>query len=291
MEQIAPNVYVESDCHRVTVGAILTEDGWIVIDTPPRPKEARVWRHALLEISPVPFRYIINTDHHRDRVIGNAWFDAPVVAHRESARILQEMEPGIISQAAVELGFSDSERSLLSSIKLVPPQIAFSDSMHLVGDDYDIELVSKPSASLGSLWVILKKNKIIFAGDSIVVGRHPYIHDGASKSWLDILRLLRLERYDGWQVVSGREGPVDRADTAPLSDYLRTARRRMTSICRPDRSRSEIGQMVPEFMEMFPYSPADREQVQRRVKIGLDAIYEELRSLPEENGKEEKTPN
>ncbi len=282
MEQITPNVYIENGYHFVTVGAILTADGWIGIDTPPLPNETRAWRQALHEISPVPFRYIINTDHHRDRVIGNAWFGAPAVAHRASARILQEMEPGVITQAAIELGFGDSERAMLSNIKLVPPQIAFSDSLHLVGDDYDIELVSKPSASLGSLWVILKKQKIIFAGDSIVVGRHPYIHDGASKSWLDILRLLRLERYDGWKVVSGRDGLVDRAETAPLSDYLRTARRRMTSICRADRSRSEIGQLVPEFMELFPYSADDREQIQRRVKVGLEAIYEELHSLPDE---------
>jgi glyoxylase-like metal-dependent hydrolase (beta-lactamase superfamily II) len=282
MEQIASNVYIENDIHFVTVGAILTADGWIGIDTPPVPNEALAWRQALLEISPVPFRYIVNTDHYRDRIIGNAWFSAPVVAHQESARILQEMEPGVISQAAVELGFGDGERAMLSGIKLVPPQIAFSDSLHLVGDSYDIELVSKPSASLGSLWVILKKQKIIFAGDSIVVGQHPYIHDGASKSWLDILRLLRLERYDSWNVVSGRNGLIDRADTAPLSDYLRTARRRMTSICRADRSRSEIGQLVPEFMELFPYLADDREQVQRRVKAGLEAIYEELRSLPDE---------
>jgi glyoxylase-like metal-dependent hydrolase (beta-lactamase superfamily II) len=286
MQQIAPNVYIEDTYHLVTVGAILTGEGWVCVDTPPLPNEARAWRQTLFEISPVPFRYIVNTDHHRDRVIGNAWFDAPVVTHKVCADALLEMEHNIISQAAVELSFSDGERMLISGTKPALPQITFSDSLHLIGDDYDIELVNKPSASLGSLWVILKKQRVIFTGDSIVVGQHPYIHDGASKNWLDILRLLRLERYDGWQIVSGRDGLIDRAATAPLSDYLRTARRRVTSLYRADRSRSEIGQLVPEFMEMFPYPPGSREQAQRRIRAGLEAIYEELRSLPGEAEKE-----
>ncbi len=284
MQEIVPGVFIETNYALVTVGAVLTSAGWVCVDTPPYPRDARSWVMQLQTISPdTPILYVINTDHHRDRILGNVWFDAPVVAHELAAAYMLSLSGSFISQAADEMSANDSELVELGSLKVIPPQLSYESVMHLYCGDEEIILTNRPSAMFSSTWVTLPRRKTIFVGDSISVGQHPYISDGTTKSWLNILRSLRSEqRYIGWNIVSGREGIVQPADTEPLSEYLRIARRRINSLLHAERPRSEINQLVAEFLPFFPYDPSNREKVQRRIKAGLEAVYEEIRDSRQE---------
>ncbi|HZY43589.1 MAG TPA: MBL fold metallo-hydrolase, partial [Anaerolineae bacterium] len=73
MEKLSPHVYVESGYRGCTVGAIVTPEGVICIDTPLLPADARHWRGQLAQLTDKPIRYVIFTDGHRDRVIGQQW--------------------------------------------------------------------------------------------------------------------------------------------------------------------------------------------------------------------------
>lgn len=278
MKQIAPNVYVEASCGPITVGAVLTEAGWVCIDALPRPRDALAWLAALQEIRAAPICYLINTDAHRDRVVGNAWFNAPVVMHQAAAAQLATLGNSYIAQAAEELSENGHEMMQMTSLKPVAPQITFSQALTLYCGERPIELIGKPSATLGSLWVMLKEEKVIFSGDSVIVGQHPYISDGASKAWLETLRLLRLSRHSRWTIVPGRGDVCAPSATAPLAEYLRLVRRRIASLIRAGGQRNEVGQLIPELLDFFPYPASARDRVQRRIKAGLEAIYDEMRA-------------
>ena len=284
MQEIVPGVFIETSYALVTVGAVLTNAGWVCIDTPPYPRDARSWVMQLQAISPdSPILYVINTDHHRDRILGNVWFDAPVVTHSLAATYMLGLSGNFISQAADEMSSNDSELVELGSLKVVPPQLSYDRVMYLYCGDEEVILTNRPSAMFSSTWVTFPQRKTIFVGDTVSVSQHPYISDGATKSWLNILRSLRTEqRYVGWNIVSGREGIVRPADTEPLSEYLRVARRRINSLLHAERPRSEIGQLIAEFLPLFPYDPTHREKIQRRIKAGLEAIYEEIRDSRQE---------
>ena len=276
MKKIAPGVYVETGYTLVTVGAVLTGQGWVCIDTPPYPREARHWRAALQEISPAPFCYIIVTDAHRDRVLGNAWFEAPVVAHEAAARQILSLKETFISQVADEMSANDNEFVELASVKLSLPEVSFDQALHLMCDDREITVISKPSATAGNAWVLLPEEKIAFVGDAIVTDRHPSLRDTTSKAWLNALAEIRHGRYASWTMIPGR-GSVPRSlDVEPLAEYLRVARRRVNSLRRAGRPRSEISTLVPELLSFFPVRRAERDEVQRRIKVSLEAIYEEL---------------
>jgi cyclase len=283
MKEIAPGVFIETDYSLVTVGAILTREGWVCIDTPLYPRDARSWRAALQALSDLPVRFVINTDHHRDRILGNTWFEAPVVTHAACAEVVSSLKTVFISQTAEELSNNDTELFEIASLKIVPPQISYTDTMTLHCGDRAITLSHKPSATAGNTWVILAPEKLIFAGDAIVTAQHPYVVDGCSEPWLKSLRILRLDRYDGWTVVSGREGIVPIAATGQLSEYLRVARRRINSLLRANHPRSELAALIPEFLPFFPYPPERRDEIQRRIKIMLEAVYEEMRTSQAEN--------
>jgi glyoxylase-like metal-dependent hydrolase (beta-lactamase superfamily II) len=281
MREIGPGIYVETGYEPVTVGAILTGDGWICVDAPLHVQDVHDWLAALQSVSAAPVRYVVATDYHRDRAVGSAWFKEPLIAHQVTAARLAALGSSYILQAAEELSVDDNELVQLASLRPVLPQITFSDGLYLHFGGRQIELVSKPSATLGSVWVVLRDEKIVFTGDSVLVGQHPHISDGASKAWLDALRLLRLERHADWKVVPGRGEVCSPAGTAPLSEYLRVARRRIASLLYAHRQRAEVAQLLPEFLAFFRYEASLHDQVQRRVRAGLEAIYDEMRALGE----------
>jgi glyoxylase-like metal-dependent hydrolase (beta-lactamase superfamily II) len=284
MIELAPDIYVETGFRRITVGAVLTSEGWVCMDTPPHPDDAQRWRDTLKAISPQPVRYVISTDYHRDHILGNAWFEAPLVAQATSAAQMLQYSQSFVAQAADELKANESDVVKLPSQRLRKPEISFTTMLTLYCSNRLIELQSRPSATLGSLWVVLKDSKIIFAGDSVITGQHPIITNGVSKPWLDALRWLRLERHRGWRVVTGRGGVIAHDETGELSEYLRVARRRISSLCRADRPRSEVAQLVSEFMDFFPYDSAQKEETQRQVRAGLEAIYDEMRAQVDPEG-------
>ena len=287
MKEIAENVYIYTGNSLVTVGALRTSDGWVCIDSLPYPKEAGAWLDALHNIGDGPVRYLVNTDYHRDRIIGNQWFEAPIVAHQFAARNILALGDNFISQAAEVLSANKDEFVEMASLHLVPPQMSFSASLTLYAGDSAVDLVSRPGATAGSLWVILNDARVIFVGDTAITRQHPYIDSCASKNWLEILRILRQERYSDWTIVSGREGVVDIAQTEQLSEYLRVARRRVSGLLRTDGPRSEVSAFIPEMQEYFPIHNG-RERTQRRIKAGLEAIYDEMRAIAEEAGEDEE---
>jgi glyoxylase-like metal-dependent hydrolase (beta-lactamase superfamily II) len=287
MQKIAPNVYIETAYPPITIGAVLTGSGWVIIDTPAMPKDAQSFLAELKSISKKPAIYVVNTDYHRDRILGNSWFEAPVVAQSLTAFRMLDLKDTFVSTAADELSSNDNELVAIASLSLIPPQVSFTDALSLAVEDREISLIHRVGSSAGISWVILAPEKIVFAGDSVVNHQHPVILEGESKGWLATLSELRRGRYKDWTLVPGRGEPISSKDTEPLSEYLRIARRRISSLHRAGLPRPEINAIVPDFLEMFPYEQKTREIIQRRVKSGLEAIYDEMRGLEDENAEAE----
>jgi glyoxylase-like metal-dependent hydrolase (beta-lactamase superfamily II) len=279
VEQLAPGVYVETGFRRVNVGAILTEDGFVLIDTPPYPEEARRWLTMLRKEADKPILAIINTDCHRDRVLGNCWFDARViVAHEDTIAQMRNLPAAFLEMAIESLAADLPERSTFASVQLHIPTVGFTRRMQLRYGEWSIPLLAMPGPTAGSLWVHLPDQRILFAGDTVIVNQHPYISSSYTKNWLDGLTMLRRNRFPADQIVPGRGLLVNKSATEPISNYLRLVRRRVYSLYRAGRPRAETSTLVPELMALFPYREDEEERIQRRIKGGLDRIYEEFKN-------------
>jgi glyoxylase-like metal-dependent hydrolase (beta-lactamase superfamily II) len=279
VQELAPGVFVHTGFRRVTVGAILTDSGFVLIDTPPYPDDARCWRELLADISDLPVLAIVNTDAHRDRILGNGWFGARVVVAHEDTVLQVQSLPGTFMDAAIDaLAHDTSERISFAGMRLHLPNIGFSRRMHLRYGGAAIPLLAMPGPETGSLWVHLPEQRVVFTGDSIIIDQHPYINSPCTKIWLDNLTALRRARFAADQIVPGRGPLVDKSATEPISNYLRLARRRVYSLYRAGRPRADTVTLVPELLELFPFREADLERVQRRIKGGLDRIYEEFKT-------------
>lgn len=278
MKEVAPRVFVEWNYALVTIGAILTDEGWICIDTPPYPRDAWAWRAELERISDLPIRYIVNTDQHRDRILGDMWFEAPVVVQEAAARHMLDLKSNFVSQAAEELSNNDNQLVEIASVQLTPPQVSYDDSLTLYCGEREVVLYHRPGACYGNSWLALPDEKLLFAGDSVVANQHPPITEGRTSAWLQTLSELQSDAYKGWTIVPGRGKPISSDEVKPLADYLSTLRRRVASLSKSGRPRSELGGVVGELLGAFPHPPGQRDEIQRRIRAGLETVYEEIRS-------------
>ena len=294
IEEIAPNIYIGAGFSRVTLGAILTTTGWVCIDTPPYPSDAQAWRAHLAAASRKPVRYLINTDHHRDRIICNQFFDAPVITHQETAKRIFKMKNSVISYAADELNMSDTERLESTALKIVPPHFSFNESFSITDGRRNIQLEGNRGPTGGSLHVLTPDEKVIFTGDTLIKEQHPFLDGGDVKVWLDLIEVLKSQDYKGWTFVSGRDGIIKPKDTQPLTDYLLTAYNRVEELHGEDRPRSEVASLISEFIGAFPAPEGSRDELYRRIKVGLESIYDRInqdkpQSL-QDNGLDDEDP-
>ncbi len=279
MQEIASGVFVETSFRRLNVGAILTDAGFVLVDTPPFPADAMRWRKALAEISDKPILAIVNTDCHRERIVGNGWFNSRVIiAHHETIAQLANLPGSFLEQTASALTNDPAERASFANARLQLPTIGFSHKMQLRYGGRVIPLLSMPGPTPGSIWVHLPEERIVFTGDSVITGEHLHITGSCTKDWLESLTVLRRSRFAADQVIGGRGPLTDKSATEPISAYLRLARRRIYSLFYSGRPRADTATLVPELLEMFPYDEQDLDSVQRRIKSGLDRIYEEIKA-------------
>lgn len=278
MQEIAEGVVVETGLRRITVGAIATGKGIVCVDVPPFPDQARAWRYGLEQHFGQPIRLLILTDAHRDRLLGAYWYgDVHIIAHDATARAIRALPGTFVDQAADALAMNSEERAAFAGVRLRMPRVTFSERMMAYVEEVGIPLLAMPGPTPGNVWVHLADRRVVFTGDSVVVGQPLQMTQAQSKPWLSSLTQLRRPRFAADVIVPGRGPVTDKAATQPISEYLRYARRRVQRLYRAGRPRADVANLVPRFMEQFPIPPGETEEVQRRVRAGLESIYDEFR--------------
>ncbi len=277
IQEITPNVYVSTVYPGINVGFVLTDGGPVAVDAPLLPADAQVWRERVREIAGRPIRYTILTDHRPERVLGAGLLGAPVIAGRGTFDYFRTVGEEY-GQAAIEewSGQHPDAASGLEKLKPPVPEITLSGRLTLHSSPHIIVDVIA-GAGPGSLWVRLPQARVLFAGDTVVVGTHPFLGDAPdTRAWLSTLVDLRRSYFPINVIVPGR-GPVSaKAETRPLSEYMQLVRRRIRSFHVSGRARSDLDSLVPEFLPLFPVGDEEEERVQRRIGDGLERVYEEL---------------
>src|SRR5574341_316878 len=138
MRRVTDHVYAEDQYLVATVGFLVTREGVVLMDTPMLPSDAAQWRSRAEGHGAI--RYIINTEHHRDHIIGNAFFPGTVIAQAGTA---ERFMRSIVSPAAVR-GFLEKldpqgAHSLPNYVPR-PPTIIFHSHLVLHLGDHTLDL-------------------------------------------------------------------------------------------------------------------------------------------------------
>jgi glyoxylase-like metal-dependent hydrolase (beta-lactamase superfamily II) len=283
MDKLTPQVFVESGYRGCTVGAIVTPIGVVCVDTPLLPADARRWRQRLAELSNQPIVYTIYTDGHRDRVLGQQWLGGMVVAHEATWEKLRSYGDAMRQQVVEFLTHHrapEAAEELSRHLQLGLPQLTVSDGGMLTLYLGKPKIVVRPvgGATPGSVWVELPDQGVVFTGDMVTQSTHPFMSESNTAIWLERLAQLRETNYFATKIVPGRGGGYKRADTQRVTDYLTSMRKRVQRLITERRGKFDATELLPEFLDWFPIPDDEHERVQRRIRTGLEKVYEELKS-------------
>jgi glyoxylase-like metal-dependent hydrolase (beta-lactamase superfamily II) len=278
MEQIAADTFVSTDFPGSNVGFVALPSGAVAVDAPVRPRDVRAWRDLILETSKAPIIYLVLTDVHPDRMLSAALLGAPIVAARDAFDFATTYTDGYWRSVADRWArrYPEAAGDLTVS-RAALPEITFTRSLTLHKGGEDVTVQEVPGASPGSCWLYLPKQDVLFAGDTVVCGVHPYMGVAPdTRAWLVTLQSLRRPRFGKTTIVPGRGSICGASETYALSNYIGLARRRVRSLHRSARPRGDTSTLVPELVSQFPIPEGERDWVQRRVKADLDSLYDEL---------------
>ncbi len=205
------------------IGAILTADGPVVIDTRSTVGHAREVLAELAELTALPVAAVIDTHHHFDHTFGNHEFrPAPIWGHvRCIERIRRNLEDPAeharnLREIAEEYPTIAGE---LAGVSLDPPDRPVDDSgteIEVGGRRIELRWLGRGHTD-NDLLIEVPDTAVLFAGDLLENGAPPWIGDGYPLDWVatleEILRLIASPGGDAASpaVVPGHGDIGDRA--------------------------------------------------------------------------------
>jgi cyclase len=279
IQEIGPNIFVETELHGANVGFVITSEGVILIDTPLLPDDARLWLSEIRRRTDQRIIYIINTDHHRGHILGNQYFpSATVIAHEFAWKNMQ--------------GYGDSFRNRLLSLyrdrmpeateewrqhlQIVEPEITFTDRMVLFKGNKEMHLIRVGGHTEATTVVYLPREKALFAGDLVVTDRPPFLSQGNTKQWLQALAYLRKLRYN--VLIPGHGELCGKEATEKLSAFLRLVRRRVRSAHRSGLSKNDTARSLQYLIYEWPIPSFEKPKAKRRFTSSLNRVWNEVRA-------------
>ncbi len=279
MRQIADKIYLETSYPGVNVGAIVTREGVICIDTPSFPRDARNWVTRIHQLYPYNISYLLLTDAHGDRVLNCRWFSAPIISQQLSDEQLRSFDKRYPQNFLDSLISRDPHcgRELTSS-PVEQPTLSFAHDLTLSQGRRRIELIHMPGPLPGVMWVHLPEAGILFTGDSVVTEEHPNLAQAECGKWLHSLEmLLNDDHFAGVHtLVPGRGQVCDKSAVAPVMHYIRRVLALVREHIDLGRPKTQLGRLVPEILCEFPSNRWPAEWVERQVRLGLEHLYDEV---------------
>lgn len=276
VQEIANGVFIELGYEGANVGCILTDEGAIVIDTPMIPAEAKDWAATVANLSDRVL-YVFNTDHHRAHILGNQFFDAPILAHEAAWKEMNNYKDTFIERTKNLFKKRTDVQKQLNEIHIVKPELSFTGRLVMTKGGREIQFVHLGGHTPATSGVYLPDEKILFTGDLVVVDEHPSLGQCDSEIWLSRLRWLRKQKF---QVLVPGHGELCNVEASePVSDYIRTMRAKVRQQYKSGRTKAEAAVVISQMIDFFPYRPGEKSIIEKRIRAGVSRVYDEMKAF------------
>ena len=165
------------------VGAVISDDGVLLIDTPPAG-EIPAMLEALKRVTTKPVRWVVNTHHHEDHTRGNAYFsehNATIIGGPEFRRVDEKPAEVENKEQKPKPTFAET-------------QLVFGRQARLFPGGVEVRIFATEHRAHTSRDVVvwLQSEKVLHVGDLFVPGSYPAIDtsegQGSAIGWLEAMR-------------------------------------------------------------------------------------------------------
>lgn len=271
MERISNNVYVETTQPGCNPGFVVTKEGVVMIDSPQQPSYIPIWKKAIAENGEI--RFLINTEHHRDHIIGNFFFNATIIAHEKTKEALSSIERESIME---KVEMSDPEGfPMMKGFYVKKPTIAFSEKMVLYMGDQTLELIHLPGHTAGMLAVYIPEERVVFTGDNIFHKVQTYLHQAYPYQWLESLK--KIEALDVDVIVPGHGDICNKQyikeQASFINEWIDAVKQAMQKGLTKEEAQSKIS-----FIDRYPMDIGISQQRALEVqRLNVARLYETIK--------------
>ncbi|MGD2250468.1 MAG: MBL fold metallo-hydrolase [Candidatus Methanofastidiosia archaeon] len=240
-------------------GVIICDTCSIVIDTATDPDQTTKDLGTLKKTTNKKIKYLINTHYHGDHTLGNMYF-SDIIAHKSCYTILKERTPVYLEYIKEEM---EPEKFKKFSIKL--PTITFTKELSLYQPPL-IVVTHHGGHTVGSSTVYIPEDKVLFSGDLLFVGYHPYMGDANIPKWISALQ--ELQTLDITQIIPGHGEICDKQELETHIKYLNTFHANLRNL-KETHTKKELIEN-PNLLELPDLG--DKE----RIATNIEAQYEKV---------------
>jgi cyclase len=255
---------------------IVTSEGVVLVDTGQTAIDNREVAEAVKKITPLPVRFIIDTETHDDHAYGHWLFSPPaVVINHEGAgaEMREAYDPKHMSDLANQ---SPEMKAALQGFRMVPPQIEYGDKMTLRLGERTFELMNLGMThSLANTAVWLPNERVLFAGALAVEGQISQIRP--STNIPEMLAMMKMMKALNAEVVIPAHGaPTTNKAFDFYTGYLETLLQRVKALMDKGETLDQIKADVrmPEYEKLALAKerlPNNAEAAYRAIKGGYVA--------------------
>ena len=165
--KLKEGIYVQSAREvNSTVGIVLTTEGVVLIDTGQTLVDTRQVADAVKKLTPLPVRFVINTEVHADHTTGNFVFSPPavVINHAGAGDAMRKANnPDRFAKADPEI------KAAAEGYRLVTPHVEYQEKTTLRVGERTFELLRVRNAhSEADTAVWLPQERVLFAGSAAI---------------------------------------------------------------------------------------------------------------------------
>jgi cyclase len=163
-------VYVGANFNSNT-GIVLTQDGVVLIDSGHAPTDSRAVAEAVKKLTPMPVRFLLDTEPHPDHTTGHFVFSPPAViiaaaGAGDSMRGRERDTPDRIQKLAAT---SPEMKAALEGYKFIPPHVEYQQKMTLNVGERTFELMYlKGVHSEADTAIWMPKERVLFSASAFV---------------------------------------------------------------------------------------------------------------------------
>lgn len=273
MQEIAPRVYIETGYAGVTLGAVNWMHGLVLIDSPFRQEDTRLWRSALLNLGGGVDRLLVNLDAHFDRTLGTRAMECTVVGHEKLAQVFRN-RPVSFKTQGTETGAEWEQYNGLGSIRWAPPEMTFTHHMELFWDAEPLRLEYHPGPGVGAIWATLVGARVVFIGDTVVLDQPPFLSNADLPAWIDSLQLLLSPEYANHTLVSGRGGLVAHQAVRQQLAFLQKVQSGLEELAGQSAAPEDTESMIGRLMAEISFPNQRKAIYEQRLRWGLRQYYQ-----------------
>ncbi|OZA24223.1 MAG: MBL fold metallo-hydrolase [Hydrogenophilales bacterium 17-64-11] len=213
-------------------GFVVTRDGVVVFDALASPPLAEKLVGLIRKVTRQPIRRVIVSHYHADHFYGLQVFKAlgaEIWAHRaaEGATRSEGAAARLAQRKEVLFPWVDEHTRLLEADRFLEGDTDFE----MGGLHFALRHVG-PAHSSEDMAMLVREDRVLYAGDLVFRGRVPFVGDADSRAWIAALdKLIALKPR---VLIPGHGAPsrVPRSDLVFTRDYLQFLRARMGQAAR-----------------------------------------------------------